>query len=183
MSCSQGRDIRFGNIGQLGKFTAQIVYRRLPVTVVQPIDQTQGPHILGAQGFLIGNAVFLDRFRCQLGNIHGQNLETIQAAICQGIGVKAGLFQVPRREGTGIDDHGTASFHFAQIDLQGGGIHGHQDIRNVAGGGYLAGAKINLEGGHPEGGTDGCSDLRRKIREGRQVVSGHGGRQGELAAG
>src|SRR3546814_4972442 len=60
-------------------------------------------------------------------------------------------------------------------------VHRDQHVRLVARRLDVAGPEIDLKGGNAEGRALRRPDFRRKIGEGRKVVSGQRGRQGELA--
>ena len=62
-------------------------------------------------------------------------------------------------------------------------VHRDQHVGLVAGGLDRGRAEIDLEGGDAEGRALRRADLGREIGEGREVVAGERGRQGELAAG
>src|SRR3546814_10310207 len=89
---------------------------------------------------------------------------------------------VARAEGAGVEDQQAVRLHVGQVHLQRRRVHRHQHVELVAGGHDDAGAEIDLEGGHPEGGADRRADLRREVGEGRQVIARQRGGQRELAA-
>ena len=149
---------------------------------VHPVDEAEGPHVLGAQHLLVRQAEILQRLGGMLRDVDGQHLIGGQGAVLQRIAFVARLAEIARRAGAGVDDHRAAGLDRRQIDLERRRIEGDQEVGLVAGGLHTAGAEIDLERRHAVGGPDGCTDLGGEVGEGREIVADHRRRKGELAA-
>ncbi len=92
------------------------------------------------------------------------------------------LGEVPFLECARVHDHQAADLQVLDVDLQRGGVHGHEHVGGIARGLDAPGAEINLKRRYAEGGTRGRADLGRKVRKCREIVAEEGGRLGELSA-
>src|SRR6202034_3049445 len=92
-----------------------------------------------------------------------------QGAVGQGVLGVPRLGQVALLEGVAVDDEDRSLGHQLDVGLQGGGVHGHQDVGRVARRQDVVVRNVHLEGGHPVDGAGGGPDLGREVREGGQV--------------
>jgi hypothetical protein len=97
------------------------------------------------------------------------------------IGVAA-LAQVHLRELVLVDDHDAARLHIVDVRLEGGRVHRHEGVDHVPGRVDVGAREVDLEAGDAVGRPARCSDLRREVREGRDVVPEEGARAGELGS-
>ena len=177
-----------GDIGlrqrrHLGELGLQPVDDRLAVAVEHPQRQPQRPHVLAAQRFLVAQPERLHRVERQLADVERQQLPSGEAAVGQRVGGVFGLVEVALAELAFVGDDEAAGLQRLDIHLKTGGVHRDQHVGLVAGGLDLGRTEIDLEGADPEQRALRRADLGREVREGRQVVAGERGGQGELAAG
>ena len=183
MAGVQRRDVRLGQHRMLGELAVQPIDQRLAIAVEHPQRQTQRPHILAAQRLLVAKAKRLDRQQGQRADIERQQRPLGQAAVLERIGGVLGLFQVALVELARVGDDQAAGLQRADIHLQSRRVHRHQHIRRIARGGDLGAAEVDLERRDAEQGALRCTDLRRKVRERRQIVPRQRRRERELPPG
>ena len=183
MSRVQSGDIGARQDGFPGEFILNPIGRRATFATIEPINQTQRPKILTAIRFLFRNADMRHGFPGQARDVDGNNLEVVERAVLQRIGVVTGFAKVPFRKGNGVRHDDAPGTQFARVDLEGRGIKNDQNIGSVAGGINLPASEIDLIGGNAIGRPDRSANLGGKIREGRKIVAGKGRGQGEPPAG
>ncbi len=91
-----------------------------------------------------------------------------------------GLVEIALGELARVDDHQPARFQRRHIGFQCRRVHRDQHVGRIARSVDLATSEIDLEGGHTEQRALRRADLRREIREGRQIVSRQRGGEREL---
>ena len=160
----------------------QPIRRRFAVAAVHPIDETQRPQVLAAQRVLVGQARLFDGLQREFGNVEGDQLIPVERSVLQRVGVVPGLAQIAFAETAGVGDDDAAGLEAGQFDLQRRRVHGDQHVEGIARRLDDARSEIDLERRDAEQGAGGCADFGGEVGEGRQFVSGEGGRQGELAA-
>ena len=183
MTCIQRRNIGLGYVGNRLELAAQRIYGRLPVTVKQPHDQPQGPHILAANGCLVRKPKGLHRLQNLFGNINLQQPIGMERVVCQWIGGIAGSREILLGEGTGIDNNQSALLKFSKTGDESSRIHCDQHIKLVPCCTDFIGAIANLEGRNTEGRSGRRSDFCWKIRKRIQVVAVESGRLSETVTG
>lgn len=105
------------------------------------------------------------------GHGHGHLLHRSQTEFGEGVvGGKEGLFQIALQERIRVEDHHGVLFDVFDVDLQGSGVHGHQDVGLVAGGVHSFGAQMYLEARYAAQGAFGRAHLGRIVREGGDAV-------------
>jgi hypothetical protein len=85
------------------------------------------------------------------------------------------------REAVGIDDQDAAGLEIAHVGLEGGRVHGDQNVDCVAGSVDFGGREVHLEAGHAGEGALRCSDLGGEVGEGGEVIPEEGRGVRELA--
>ena len=182
MARHHGGDVGVGDFGPFGELALQPVGGDFRVAVEQPVDQAEGPHVLGAEAFLLTEAELLDRFHGQTGHVDLEHPVTVERPVFQRVGLVPGLAEVLVREAASVDDDQAALANVFQVDLERRRVHGDQDIQFVARGADLAGAEVDLKRGDAEGRTHRRANFCREIRESREVIARQRGCLGELAA-
>ena len=153
------------------------------VAVEHPEREPQRPHVLAAQRLLVAEAERLHRFERQLRDVEPEHLPFGERAVVERIGLVAGLGEVARAELALVGDDQAAGLQLVDIGLERRRVHRDQHVGRVARGLDRGRAEIDLEGGDAERRALRRADLGREIGEGREIVAGQRGRQGELAAG
>ena len=152
---------------------------------VHPVHEAEGEHVLAAVDLDGGEAegAIFQRAGVEFGD--GRTVEAVgfEGAVLQGVGCVGGLAQVNLRELILIDDEDATGGEVAQVCLEGGRVHGHQNIGLITGGIDLLAGEADLEAADAGEGALGSADFRGKIGEGADVVAGDGGGVGELGAG
>ncbi len=176
-------DVRLGQRRRLGEFGLEPVDDRLAVAVEHPERQPQRPHVLAAQRLLVAEAEGLHRVEGELRDVERQQLPFREAAVGQRVGGVFRLVEVALAELALVGDDEAAGLERVDVHLEAGRVHRHQHVGLVAGRLDLGGAEVDLERRHAEQRALRRADLRGEVGEGRQVVAGERGGQGELAAG
>ena len=166
-----------------GKFDVDPLQGRFNRPAVHPRDKTQGEKVLGAVGVPGFHAEVLTGLFGEAGHRHPDDLVAVEVVGGQGVVVVAGLVQVTFVKGVGVDDQRASGHQSVQFRLEGGRVHGHQNLWRVARGGDVVIRDLDLEGGHPGQGAGRGTDLGRKVRKGRQVVAGQRAGIGEPVTG
>ena len=183
MTSIERRDVGVRQHRVLGELGLQPVNQRGAVAVEHPQRQTQRPHVLAADRLLVAKPERLDRVDGELGDVERQQLVARQAAVFQRVGSVAGLGEVAGVELAAVGDDHAALAQRAEVNLERRRVHRHQHVDLVARGLDVARAEVDLEGRHTEQGAGGRPDFGREVREGREIVAGQRGGQGELPAG
>ena len=182
MAGVEGRDVGFRELG-LGELRLQPVDDRPAVAVEHPEGEAQGPHVLGPQSLLVGQAERLDRVESELRDVEADDLPAGEAVVLERVGGVARLGEVARAELAFVGDDQPAGLQIVDVGLQRRRVHRDQHVGRVASGLDRGRAEIDLEGGDAEGRALRRADLGGEIREGGEVVARQGRRQGELAPG
>ena len=150
---------------------------------VHPRQQAEGEHVLGPLRLLLRDAETLSGPHGDRGHGNAEHLVAIQGAVVEGVRRVAGLLQVPVDEGVLVDDQHPALLQVPEVGLEGGGVHGHQDVGLVTGRRDVPRGEVDLERGDPGQGAGRSADLGGEVGERRQVVAQHRRRAGEPVAG
>ena len=149
----------------------------------EPEHDAQGEEVLGQVDLLGGHLEALEGARVERADRDLEDVVVGERAVRQRVGRVAGLGQVLGREGVLVDDDGAAGRHVAEVGPQGRRVHGHQDVRRVAGRVDLRGGEADLEAGDAGQRAGRGADLGREVRQGGDVVAEDGSRAGELRPG
>jgi len=80
----------------------------------------------------------------------------------------------------GVDDQRAAFFEIGKVHLQGRRIHGHQNVRLIAGRADVVIGKVQLKAADTGQAARGRANLGRKVRQRRDVVADNCRRVSEL---
>ena len=168
---AEGAQVGLQHGGALGELLRQEPLGLLRGPLVQPAQQAQGEHVLAALGVLAGQPEVLqrlDRHRLHRQRVHPVALE---AAVLQRGGAVADLGEVARGEVVGVDDERAAGPDVVDVRAQRRGVHGHEDVGGVPGGGDVVVGEVQLEAGDAGQGAGGGADLGGEVGQRRQVVA------------
>ena len=177
------RDVGGGELGAALEALLEPADRGRPVALEHPVDQAQRVEVLAAQLVARGEAAVAGGGLGVGRDIDLDHPVAVEGAVLARVRGEVGLAQAALVEAALVEDHHATGLQLRQIDLQGGGVEGHQHVGTVAHGVDVPGAEIDLEGRDAEGRADRCADLGREVGEGLEVVAGQCRRQGELRAG
>ena len=182
-----GRHVGVADVGHLGEPLLQERDGRLGRPAVEPRQQTQREHVLGARGVLAGQAVLLDRLdghAREVDGVHGVlGEQTGRAVVVERVGGVPRLGQVARGEVVGVDHDRGALGQVAEVGPQRGGVHRDEHVGGVAGREDVVVGEVDLERRHARQGALGRPDLRREVRQRGEVVAERRGLLGEPVAG
>ncbi len=176
-------DVGVADVGLAREFAGQEVEGALLGTAVQPGEQAQREHVLGARGILAAQPERGHRGHGQPGQVEGVHLVAVEGAVLQRVGGVADLGQVAIGEVGGVGQDHRPPGQVVQVRLQGGRVHHDQDVRTIAGGADVEVGEVHLEAGDAGDGSRGCPDLGREVRQGGEVVAQLSGVGGEPVAG
>ena len=167
----EGPRVGLGHLGSGAEPVGDPLQRRLDRAGVEPADQAQGEEVLRALGVTRLDARLLAHLLGDGG--HRDLVDGVRAerAVRQGVLGIARLGQVPILEGVAVDQDDRPLVHQVDVGLQGGRVHGHQDIGRIARGQDVVVGDVDLEGGDAVQRPRRGPDLRREVRERRQVVA------------
>ena len=134
------------NVGVSGELLLEKGDRSLSGTVVEPAEQAEGEHVLGALGILAGDVDTLQRLDSHRGQRNRVDPIGLQRAVLHRVLGVADPPQVPRGELVGVDDEIGPTREVGQVGLERGRIHGHEDVGGVAGGHDVVVGEVELEG-------------------------------------
>ena len=73
-------------------------------------------------------------------------------------------------EGVGVQDEEPAVLEIAQVDLEGGGVHGDQAVEPIPRGVHATAAELELEARDPEEGAGRSTNLRGEAGQRRPAI-------------
>ena len=165
-------DIVFGNGGLLLELLTKEAERQFEVTVEEPADKAQGKHITAFQYRLVVHTRISETVFHHLRYRTGHHTVGIDAEFQQVVvALKLCLLQVGRTKGIGVDDDGGLRLRIAQLRLQGSGIHGYQDVAEVAGSQRLTFGDMHLKAAHTRQRTLWSSDVSRIVGKCRYAIA------------
>ncbi|SFY53095.1 hypothetical protein STEPF1_06370 [Streptomyces sp. F-1] len=180
---AEGGDVRLRDLGAPCELGPQEAFGALGRPVVQPGQQAEREHVLRPLRLLAGQREAGQRAHRQRGQRHRVHRERGERVVVQRRTVVPGLGQVAGRELVGVDDDLGAARQVARVRLQGGRVHRHQHVRRVPRGEDVVVGEVHLERGDSGQGACGGTDLRREVRQRRQVVAERRGLGGEPVPG
>ena len=163
-------NIGLGQLRRLGELGLEPVNDRLARTIEHPEREPKRPHILAAERFLVAKAERLHRIHRQLGDVERQKLPLRQRPVGQRRHIITCLGEIARAELTLIGDDQAAGLERSDIRLERRRVHRDQHVGLVARRLDGGRSEVDLECRDAEQRPLRRPDLRRKIREGRQVV-------------
>ena len=180
MAGIQGRQVGVAHRFVAGELGLNPVRGAVPGLIEHPQHQPKRPEVLAAGGVLGAQAEGLDRLQGEMGDVDAANLVGVQAAVLKGVGGEVGAFEALRGEGAFVNDDQRCRRQVRQVDDQGRRIEGEQHVRRIPRRGDPFAAELNLKGGNAVPCAGRRTDLRRKVRQGGQVMPGQGRSDGEL---
>jgi hypothetical protein len=151
--------------------------------VEHPGHETECKEVLGTQRGAALHAALGHRRLGQLAHRRRHQVVAVEGAVRDRIGVVAGLGEVALVEGIGVDEEETTGKQVFQVRSQGSRVHRDQDVGLVTRRQDVAVGDLYLERRDPGQRALGCANLRREIREGRQIVAEQCGRRREAGPG
>ena len=118
---------------------------RLPVAVVHPAHQAERPHVLAADGFLVGDADVGDGGQRHLLDVDLDGDVIIERSVLERVRPEARLGDVAVGEGIGVEHDGAALGHVAKMHLERRRVHRHQNVRRIARRHDVVGREVDLE--------------------------------------
>jgi len=101
---------------------------------VQPRQQAESEHVLGPLLVLAGQGEVGERVDGERGQAERVHVVGVETAILNRRHLVVDLGKVALGELIGVDDDRAPARHIAQVGLESGWVHRHQDVRCVAGG-------------------------------------------------
>ena len=155
---------------------------RLRRAVVEPVAHAEREEVLAAIHALGVEAEAGQRRARELAEREREDAIALERPVLERVRRELRLLEVDRLEVVGVDDQDPAGLEVRQVDLERGGVHGHERVDGVARRRDVACAELDLEPAHAREGTRGRADLGREIGERREVVAEQGRRARELTA-
>ena len=165
------RHVGVADVGDLGEALLQERDRRLGRPAVEPRQQAQGEHVLGAGGVLAREPELLDGLDGHPGQVDRVQGELVEAAVLERVGGVAGLRQVARGEVVGVDDDRGALGQVPEVGAQRRGVHRDQHVGGVAGREDVVVGEVHLERRDARQRALGRPDLGGEVRQRREVVA------------
>jgi hypothetical protein len=147
-----------------------------------PQEQAERPEILAAAPLRLAQTERFHGLEVEVVDVGRDDLELVERAILARVVLIPGFREAPRREAVVVEDDQRAGLQHRQAHLERSGIEGHEDVRCIARGRDRLATEIDLVSRHAEGRAGRRPDLRRVVREGREVPSGERRRDRELRA-
>ncbi len=164
--------VRLGDRRPLAELLLDERQRALGRPVIEPQHQAEREEVLRPLRFARRDPVDrlqrLDRHR---GERHLVHVEAPERAVGERAHLVARLLEVSLGEGVGVDDQHPTLRHVGEVRLESGGIHGHEDVRLVAGREDVVVGEVHLKAGDTRQGAGRRSDLGREVRERCEVVT------------
>ena len=167
----EGCDVRLHDLRLAGEFLLEEFDRSFGRPVVEPEKQSEGEHVLGPLCLLLRYVELLERFHG-----HGRQSDRVEPVCLQRIVVQRALgvtdlLHVALGEFVGIHDEIGAAREIGDVGFERGGVHGHEHIRLITGGGDVVIGEGELETRNPRQGPGGGADLRGEVGQGQQIVA------------
>jgi hypothetical protein len=167
----EGRDVRPHDLGLAGELGLQELDRSLQRPVVEPGEQAEGEHVLGPLGLLAADLEVLEGLHGHRGDRHRVDVVGRERAVLQRALVVADPGEVPLAELVGVGDDVSPARQVAEVGLESGRVHRHQDIRRVARGQDVVVGEVELEAGHARQGAGRGADLGGEVRQRGKVIA------------
>ena len=140
--------------------------------VKQVHHDTEGKHVLRFQHRLVVHAEVLQGL---LGEFRDGGLNDLivgEGAVDGRVVIVTSLLESFLRHRVGVEDNDGAGTEPTHVCLDGGGVHGHEDVAEVACGVYRFVSEVHLEARDASHGALRWADFSRIVREGGEIVSG-----------
>ena len=138
--------VRLRDLGPLRELPLDELERPIGRPVVEPAHQPEREEVLRALRFAGRDP--LDPLQGAHGHRREPDLvdvEVVERAVLERVGLVAGLLQVALLERVGVDDQRAALRQVADVRLQRRGVHRHEDVRRVTGGEDVVVGEMELE--------------------------------------
>ena len=141
----EGCDVRLHDLRLAGEFLLEEFDRSLGRPVVEPKKQSEGEHVLGPLRLLLCDVEFLERLHGH--RRQGDRVEPVrlQRIVVQRALVVTDLLHVPLGEFVGIHDEVGTARQVGDVGFERGGVHGHEHVRLITGGGDVVIGERELE--------------------------------------
>ena len=156
---------------------------RLHAPLVQPEHQAEREEVLGQVLLLAGHVEPVERALVERRDRDLEDGVGLERAVGQRIARVGRLVEVLLGERVAVDDQRAAGRQVADVGLERGRVHRHEDVRLVARRVDLGRREADLEARDPGQRAGRRPDLRREVGQGADVVAEDRGRPGELGPG
>ena len=156
---------------------------RIHAPLVQPEHDPEGEEVLRQVDLLVRH---FEPFEGPGVERRDRDLEDgvlLERTVGQGTAGVGRLVQVLLRERVTVYDQRAARWQIADIGLEGGRIHRHEDVGLVTGRVDLTRGEADLEAGHAGQAAGRRADFRWEVGQGADVVAKNGSRASELRPG
>ena len=176
VAVGQGFDVGLGDVGLLGKLGLEHRHGVVERTVEEPADEAEGEHVLATQGGLVVEAILCQSVAHHGGDGGGHDLHLVRESelLDRVVGLEFGLVEVALGEGVRVDDDDGAFAQILDVDLERGGVHGHEHIGLVTGGVDLLCAQMDLKAGDAAECSLRRANFGRVVGKGGNVVPENG---------
>ena len=176
VAVGQGFDVGLGDVGLLGKLGLEHRHGVVERTVEEPADEAEGEHVLTPHGGLVVEAILGQSITHHRRDGGGHELHLFREAklLDRVVGLELSLLQVTLGEGVRVDDDDGALAQILDVDLERGGVHGHEHIGLVTGGIDLLRAQMELEARDAEECSLRRANFGRVVGKGGDVVPENG---------
>jgi len=113
---------------------------------------------------------------------HLHELQAVEAAVVQRVGVIGRLLQVALGERVAVDDQGAVGGQVGDVGLERRRVHRHQHIGSVPRGEDVVVGEVQLEPRYARKGSGGGANLGGKVRQRGEVIADPCGDAGEAVA-
>ena len=176
-------DVGLGDLRLLLELGPDVLELRLGRAAVEPVHHAQREVVPAAGHVLVGEPRPGQRGLGELVHVDRDDLVVLlQGVVVERVGLVAGLLEVALGVGPAVGDEDAAGPEVLEVGLQGGRVHGHEDVGLVTRGEDVPGAEVDLVARDAGQRARGGANLGGEVGEGGQVVAGDGGRSGELRA-
>jgi hypothetical protein len=164
-------DVGLGDVRLVGELLPDEGDGALGGPRIHPAQQAEGEHVLAAPGVLAAQRAAGQCVERQLREVDGVHVELVQPTVLDRVAGPAHPGQRPGGEVVRVHDQRRALGQVAQVRLQRGRVHRHQDVGTIARGEDVVVGEMQLEARDAGERALRRADLSREVREGREVVA------------
>ena len=176
VAVGQGFDVGLGDVGLLGKLGLEHRHGVVERTVEEPANESEGEHVLTPHSGLVVEAILGQSIAHHRRDGGGHELHLFREAklFDRVVGLELSLLEVTLSEGVRVDDDDGALAQILDVDLERGGVHGHEHIGLVTGGVDLLCAQMDLKAGDAAECSLRRANFGRVVGKGGNVVPENG---------
>ena len=140
--------------------------------VVDVAGHAEGEHVLALEDGLVVHPAVLQALLGQRSDRSDDERAVFDPELRERIlGLEAGFLHARLVEGVLVHEDHRVALAPLGVRLQGGGVHGHQQVAEVTGRGDLLAANVDLETGYARDGPVRGADLGRIVRERGKTIA------------